>query len=260
MYLNLEKPLFERKIIEIRRGPILISTGFNCSQGPIPRRLAAYLIPGLWLGNMLESLGYLCEVEFYFAKHFFELLNNCSARDWLGKAIKYLTNWIEKHWTRVPQYQFRVDRPIEGELSEVIDFLAQKLQEFTNERIKRFAEKRGGWPAWRYIAAHTLYMRDPITLPKSPPSILQNPNQQFKTIIMVGGPPEKLFWEARQYLLTHLGKHDQWESIQVFTPIGRRPTYHYLPNEPTIDNGLGLEEINDPDVLRDLKYLILYER
>ena len=156
-------------------------------------------------------------------------------------------------------------------LDRVIEYLCGIGQEVAaaDQSIARFVEARGGQPALRYMVEHALYMRDPVDLRLEDEPFRESdmqvherqlsamacrghhpyplPGRQEgrptlidwtgeKHLVMIGGPAEKIFWRMRQGLLDRIGRHQDWQSHQLWTPVGNPPTYHLQEGEPTWDD------------------------
>jgi hypothetical protein len=257
---------------------VIVSQGYGITDKGLPLRALAYLVPILRLLNLLPSNVmaeiYLVKAGVLRANHLdtlaiernFELLKN---------LICLYTSSV--HGNLDSRIRILYDSTPEPDINQLIENLVLCSQPMIEDEpaIKSFLEKRGD-KASRYMVEHLIYMRDPIDFGLEPRKVKLVPGMSMDMayLIMVGGPSEKIFYRFRSKLMTEFKRHNLWQSLQFFTPIGAIPTYHLqegettwqdknlLPDEVTsalrqmvqyIDNEYGAKK----DVLRDMVYLLL---
>lgn len=235
-----------------------ICTGFGVDID-IPVRAAAYSLPVLQMGEMQHS----AQTEFYIAESFATKLNG------LNPAVTRRNTQLIQEYIKLLRLELGVNHevwltekdPFETQRTGYIKEMAKILRKNGSEKLLRFADTRNGDESLAYIAAHALYMWDPHPIDSSL-FITERPNTP-ESLLIIGGPAEKLFYEARQLLLSHIKADTSRKTEQGFTEIGRRPTYYAVDDE-TILNGkkirIDYEEIMsipNPDVLRDTLYLVI---
>ena len=237
---------------------IVVSEGFGVPQSGncFPLRFLAYIIPVL---HILRQLPPSAIVEFYFATQGVIRANGNSPWWHMGNlcdSVMRMANVIHNYVKEVhPAVASRVrvlhDRVVySGSPTEqLIEKLLEVADRVATDRVRAFAEKRGGKRALRYMVEHMLYMRDDYRSPAGlflglVPDMIER--SEFDTLIMVGGPSERIFYELRQSLQLELGddKPHAQQNNQFFTPIGDPPTYHLQDGEPTW-------EMNRPDLRFD---------
>ncbi len=111
-----------------------------------------------------------------------------------------------------------------------------------------FAQARSGKDSLLYMAAHALYMRDP--LPIDPSDYIVSPPEDERSVVMIGGEGEKIMWQARKRIIEKL---DGVEPIQIFTTLGRTPPYFKKDEEPEVGDEVSLKFLMGaiPEVYRD---------
>lgn len=246
---------------------VIASMGFGVCRTPeINLRLPAYLIPIIHLAREVR----FDDLEIYFVPHYQARIDRVSAETLIHRMntmVEVLGRYIEHvHPGIAPKPRFLTDRPIlpGGPLESLIVKLGEILAVANDPAVAAFAEKRGGREALEYMAAHAIYMRDPLDIDDLP-EILEGATNPSGLMMMVGGPAEKIMWRARKLILDVVGRHRRWESRQLFTPVGRRPVYYRLNSEPTISDVEAssadvkrlLQDTSDPDIRRDLVYLFI---
>jgi hypothetical protein len=264
MLLNIPKFLFAKDTRPVRlNGRTIIVTGFGCDPNcEVPVRLPAYIIPALALLREMADDKAKADVEFYFAENYSSLLLGQGfepfVADFADRAIRYLEAYVANFHPNAPVRILR-DRPILADEWLMIDEMASYLSQHGGDRIKQFAERRGGWEALKYMASHAWYMRDPLSALIGRRPLQVDGAENWDEVIMVGGAAEEIFYEARR-VLAKMGEHSRWQSHQLFTPIGRRPTYHRVENEPILgDIPCSLEDMLSvsKEIYRDLLYLLV---
>ena len=263
MLLNIQKYLFAKDTCPIRlNGRTIIVTGFGCDPNcEVPVRLPAYIIPALALLREMTDDNAKADVELYFAENYSALLLGQGfepfVADFADRAVRYLEAYVANFHPNVSVRILR-DRPILAEEWLVIDEMASYLSEHGGDRVKQFAERRGGREALKYMASHAWYMRDPLSKLIGRRPLQVDGAENWDEVIMVGGAAEEIFYEAR-CVLARMGKHSRWRSHQLFTPIGRRPTYYRVEGEPILgDNLCTFEDFISvsKEIHRDILYLL----
>lgn len=267
MYFNIDPFVFDRPntMIDVSQGKVLISTGFGCDPTYLHNvRLLAYLVPAIEMAKGLKERGVeSVRIEYYFAQHFVAWLRGEGQRVglWTDTAMALLRGYLASFYPDVDTHVLR-DRPLLPEEEDIIDEMACYLQKRATREVKEFANKRGGFPALRYMAAHAMYMWDPLQILAGRPSLRQGGIEAFDSVIMIGGRAEKIFYEARQTLMG-FGTHSRWESRQLFTNIGRGvPCYHHTAEEPVVSRDLPKDFLDllsgmDKNIRRDLTFLMV---
>ncbi|OGI94339.1 hypothetical protein A3A03_03310 [Candidatus Nomurabacteria bacterium RIFCSPLOWO2_01_FULL_40_18] len=215
---------------------VVIAQGYGASS-QVPRRFLAYAVPVLRLASQMSEM---TTVEFYFATRGVQRANGIYYDESLSKMRKELSWLVNIYYPRLNnRVRILEDAPLSSSSQKVIDALfhpAKKVMEKCAQ-IHQFAANRGGDSALRYMLEHLLYMRDPIMVDGQPNKELLVPEMttDYKHLIMVGGPAEKIFWHFRQEMLKECGSHSLWKSYQFFTSVGDPPTYHPHEGEPLMD-------------------------
>ncbi|MBT3817635.1 MAG: hypothetical protein HOE80_02325 [Candidatus Magasanikbacteria bacterium] len=212
---------------------VTLSVGCGVKDSGIPLRFLAYIIPAL---HLLKQLTQQTKLEVYLALEGVLRVNGMDEAKTRANANKMARLVIEYVKTFHPKVAGQVDvlfdRKIEfgSKLDQQIDGLTTELSRLTSsvEPIQKFVEARNGAQSLRYMAEHTLYMRDPLCclLPLEDNLLVPMASTGMVHVIMVGGPAEKVFHKARTALMGQLPTHDRWKSNQFFTQIGSPPSYH----------------------------------
>lgn len=263
MYLNIPRHLFAKNPTPIcLNGRTIIVTGFGCDPNcEVPIRLPAYILPAISLSEGLNQSKAEVDIEIYFAENYSALLLGEGFEPFVASftdlASGYLTAYVARFHPNVKISILR-DRPISQDEWLIIDEMAEYLSKHGEKRVLQFAEHRGGWIAFKYMAAHAWYMRDPLVILRDLKPLQIDGAEKWDDVIMIGGAAEEIFYEARR-VLASMGEHSDWQSHQLFTPIGRRPTYHRVDGEPMIsDSPDSIEELLDVsrEIHRDFVYLL----
>jgi hypothetical protein len=237
-----------------------ICTGFGVDH-EVPVRVAVYALPVLQVGEQMLA----AQTEFYIAQAFATKINNLDSKkvaanvDLLKEYISLLRRELKVR--NVPAWLEEGD-PFKPERTAFLSEMVKILREKGSERIIRFADSRNGDESLAYIAAHALYMWDDLEVDTE--LFITQRLKAPESLLVVGGPAEKLFYEARQLLLSNFPNTGKRKTAQGFTEIGRRPPYYSVDGEFLINgkdrDDIGLEKITsiaDPDALRDTLYLLI---
>jgi len=236
-----------------------ICTGFGVAE-KLPVRVAAYALPVLQMGEQQPQ----ARTEFYIAVAFAQKLNQSNPEQ-VRTNIVLIKEYISLLRAAVgvtgePVWLEERD-PFEAHRQIQIKTLAAALKEKASDRIKRFADARNGDESLEYIAAHALYMWDTHDI--DPDLFITHREQPPESLLVIGGPAEKLFSEARQILTGTFPQTTSRRAAQGFTEIGRRPPYYPVEGElvfngekPKITFDL-IKALPDADVLRDTLYLVV---
>jgi len=243
--------------------PEQICTGFGIAE-QVPVRTAAYTLPGIQAGKEYPE----AQVEAYVATKFAVRLNACNPQ-----TVKTNAQLIQEYSALVkekialktkPINWLEEQDPFEEKRKTVLVSWAQTLREKAPKEVIEFADRRNGDQSLEYMAAHSLYMWDPVDAPLN--TFITRRNQPPTNLMMIGGPAEEIFCKARKAIMESysLPGWEGWWSEQAFTPIGRKPSY--IPTKQDVNIGkkdrpeINLETIQaigDPDVQRDLYYLVI---
>jgi len=239
-------------------------TNICCGLGvdkDVPVRVAAYVVPVLQLSEQFPS----AEIELYTATKFSARLNGLNRTDAERNAA------VIKEYFNLIQDRLRVTRSPVG-LGELDPFTANRLsllndwtrllKNLAPTKVLDFANRRSGDDSLRYMGAHVLYMWDRVDI--SPDLFITDRRKAPESLLMVGGPAEKIFYDARRTICDALPIDYTRLTDQVFTEIGRKPPYIPIADEPTILSGKKGSRISyenlvgfpDPDVRRDALYLL----
>jgi hypothetical protein len=218
---------------------VIVSVGCGVKDSSVPLRFLAYIIPAI---HLLKQLSDKTRLEIYIALEGVLRVNGmdeAKTRANANKMARLVHSYVQTyHPTVAEQVDVLFDRPIQSEskLAQLIDGLTTELSRLTSseESIKKFVEARNGTKSLRYMAEHVLYMRDPLSclIPLEDSLLVPMASTDMQHVIMVGGPAEKVFYRARTALMGQLPTHEMWKSHQLFTQIGRPPTYYPQKGEP----------------------------
>jgi len=226
----------------------VMAIGFGVNDQPLPLRSLAYAVPVL---RLLAEMPLATTLEIYFATQGVLRANAGANVDRINTNSALLKRALSAYIReRYPDLQDRIrlldDAPVapDSELERFLRGLTDTLikQSARDSEVRDFAERRGGAPAYRYMAEHAVYMRDPIQ-PK-PVQFLMVPEMQpdMDCVVMVGGKAEKIFFRARQLISDALSLTPGWRSEQLFTPLGLvRPCYFMEQAEPILEELANLE-------------------
>lgn len=246
-----DKPIIEQ--------PTNVCTGLGVVDR-VPWRVAAYALPTLQLAS---SAG-LSVAEFYWAMQYSVALNSqlstAQAKQSVALTQEYIKAISAQVQTKAKPIWLEERDAFEPARFLLAALLAYRLSQQADEQILRFADARDGDDSLLYMAAHALYMYDPLNI--DPSRFIVERDQTPAKLIMVGGPAEKIFRKARLILLSQYPTDDTRQTAQAYSEIGRMPPYYPAPLDPVIgdDNRPTLDEIltlDDLDVRRDLLYLLV---
>ena len=229
----------------------IITVGFGADT-TTPLRILSY--PLLALSILREKPG--TRLEYYCATQFSELfgLSAENAKQTESILSQLLQSFIYKFYPDLSErVQFIPSQPLTNEQNTFIrESLVPILK---NKQVFRdFANQRNGTDSLAYIAAHSLYMRDPLPIN---PSLFINPLPKSNLpIVMVGGDAERMMWDARQLIINTFGGT---LPIQLFTTLGRTPPYFTREAEPVIGGALTQDYLLgcSPEVYRDYASLLV---
>lgn len=238
--------------------PTNVCTGFGIADR-VPWRVAAYALPTLQLADQSNL-----RAEFYTALQYAVALNPQLSAEQARQASVLTQAYIKAISTELQTNEI----PIWLEERDAFEpsryllaaLMAYKLSQQADEQVLQFADKRDGDDSLLYMAAHALYMWDPLRI--DPDRFITNRTQIPERLVMVGGPAEKIFRKARLALLSQYPTDLTRQTAQAYSPIGRIPPYYPAPLDPVIGNYSrpALNEIlvlEDPDIRRDLLYLLI---
>lgn len=254
-----EKGILTKFEAEPMDRPINVCTGLGVADS-VPWRVAAYALPALQLAGQAG----LPNAEFYTALQYAIALNPQLSAERASQSVTLTQAYI-----KAVGAQLKIDTtPVWLEERDVFEpgrfllaaLLANKLSQEADDQILRFADTRDGDDSLLYMAAHALYMWDPLSI--EPNRFLVNRQQIPEKLVMVGGPAERIFRKARLVLLSQYPTDPTRQTAQAYSEIGRIPPYYPAPLDPVIggENSPTLNEIltlKDPDVRRDLLYLLI---
>ena len=212
-----------RKALEVKGRRIILSVGYGVlADANVSIRLTAYLLPSIYLANYLLSQGNDVCLRIYFAEHAAPIVlgrsvDMAKVRQWVQSASSLL-NWFLDCFSEVERFSIATDRVWEGRLAETIERLARIS--WPKEILKRVERYPCPKDSMRYLAAHALYMLDPLDIPFCPILKSEDDSLEGNLVIVVGGPQERLTSEVRDRLRRQLGMHKLWENWTLETPIG----------------------------------------
>ncbi len=235
-----------------------ICTGFGLDS-ELPVRIGAYALPAL---QQAEN-SFLAETEFYIARAFAQNLNGLPT-EIAERNTQLLQEYISLlrcnlNLATQPIW-LREANPYSDDRLKLLRSLAEILKANGSERITRFATSRDGDDSLTYMAAHALYMWDVLDVDQN--QFIIERSTTPKSLLMIGGPAEKIFYEARQTLIGNYPTVSDRKATQGFSEIGRRPPYYPIENELIFGFRQQLElkdvlAIANPDVLRDTLFLLI---
>ncbi|TSA45440.1 hypothetical protein D4R52_02505 [bacterium] len=255
-----------RNTMEMRDRKIVLSVGYGVlADVNVSIRLAAYLLPSIYLADYLYDRGNEVQMRIYFAEHAAPIVlgrnvDRTEVRQWVQSAVIRL-NWFLGAFSGVKKFSIATDRAWDGKLAKTIDRLARiSWPKGISKRVERYPCPK---ESMRYLAAHALYMLDPLDIPFCP--ILESEVDALEggLVIVVGGPQERFTSEVRDHLRRQLGVHKFWENWTLETPIGRLPPYYRREPDICWSNlrNYDLQEIwrgrsqFDTDAFADFEYL-----
>lgn len=110
-------------------------------------------------------------------------------------------------------------------ITQLVDILLQS----NDTAILKFARNRANGDIrapLRYMAEHSLYMRDKL-FDDNRLFLIDNPDGlEDARVVMIGGPAEEIFYQARRTLMRTLNTLNSQKNVQLFTDIGRLPPYY----------------------------------
>ncbi|MDA1079983.1 MAG: hypothetical protein O2840_04835, partial [bacterium] len=172
-----------------------VCTGFGVGMS-VPWRAAAYALPAIQEAGRQEI-----SPEFYFAERFSTEIGNLPPQQAKQnvQVMKLLISSASE-LVKNPNVQWLEEQdPFEADRFLFMAMMADQLSKIADEQIMRFAENRDGDDSLLYMAAHALYMWDPLDIEPNK-FIVERPIIPNK-LLMVGGPAEKIFYRARQALM-----------------------------------------------------------
>ena len=196
-----------------RLGDLEIRIGFGASPTEIPNaRVPSYILAAKTiLTSLRDKQGSIPSVVLYSASRFVEAVNNGDGEK-VARAAQANFDLIRTYIARfapelASSFTFDEDRTVKrGEpLDALIQFYAKALESATDpdscaarEKVVGMGLKYGSTTenARRYAAAHTIYAADPV--PGAAESILQRSQPRPRSLVMIGGEPEKTFWRVRE--------------------------------------------------------------
>jgi len=221
---------------------VVLATGYGVREGRMPVRVLSYAVPLL---RLLPQLPAQMTGELYVALNGVIRANSPSANPSIlaenaSTAIKLVSAYAQRfHPSVANRVRVLCDAPLldNSELKRWRDDVtAGAVREIlaTDEALRSFVMKRGGERPLTYFVEHAIYMRDPLTAAFRTQNLVPEARSDFDTVIMVGGPAEKLFFRFREALRARLNAPPIWDSKQIFTPIGDPPAYHLQDGEPQL--------------------------
>jgi len=211
-------------------------------EGPLPLRFLAYVVAIMRLLKVINP-NVKIQAELFVAPEASLLANPSFSRDKIKiraqETERLLKAYIEAFYpNQVERVRILFDRYVEP-ASDLGQFMASLVAHTrnivaTDERFQKFIGPRGGDPAVGYTALHAPYLRSPL-----------QGGQKFKDqflpgstwadihhVLVVGGKAEHIFHEIQLRLEERIGRHNEWQSHRIFTPVGGPPTYHLQDHEP----------------------------
>lgn len=263
-----------QKALKLIGQKVTISVGFGVPRDLyVSLRLGAYLLPAIYLAKALAFRGNHVRIRAYIAEQSAPIVLGATVdmervKAWSQMAQSFLRDILKL--SEVPNFLVTNDVPWScGGLPWAIDKLSSVLWP---ERILRKIER---YPdpgkSIRYLAAHSLYMLDPLDIPFNPILLSETVPPFDEVVLVVGGPQENFTSEVRSHLRETIGVHNKWQTWDLRCPIGKLPVYNETggldagfeglvvsPGERTFRS---IQEIWDrrkewdPDAFSDLQYL-----
>ena len=217
----------------------------------VPSRTLSYPLLGLELLRRYPQM----TLEMYVASQFSWLNNIDPTTASANSRIleKAISQFVQATWPDVAnRVSFIPTSPLTPERLQLIDQLVPILAK--DPQLNEFASNRNGFDSLRYLAAHTLYMRDP--LPVDPNLYLTPPPTDNRSVTMIGGEGEKITWRARQKIAQYFNVS---APLQIFTTLGRTSPYFRYEQEPIIGEAITVPFLLStiPEVFRDYAALLI---
>lgn len=229
----------------------IFSIGFGIDRA-VPLRLLSY--PLLSLELLREKPG--TSLEYYCATQFGDLFGLSYDEALIAQTItqQSIDSFIYQYFPDLlNRVHFLPSRAITADqdafLRETLVPILTKKREF-----REFANARDGEGSLMYMAAHSLYMRDPLPIPGE---LFINPLPDTNNpVVMIGGDGESIMWQARQTIINALGGTIP---LQLFTTLGRIPPYFRRELEPIVSEILTEEFLTQctPELYRDYASLLV---
>jgi len=190
-----------------------IRIGFGASPTETPNaRVPSYILAAkAILTSLRDKQGSIPSVVLYSASRFVESVNNGDSEK-VARAAQTNFDLIRNYIARfapelASSFKFDEDRVVKrGEpLDALIQFYARALERATDpdscaarEKVVGMGLKYGSTTdnARRYAAAHAIYAGDSV--PGAAEGILQRSEPRPRSLVMIGGEPEKTFWRVRE--------------------------------------------------------------
>jgi len=143
---------------------------------------------------------------------------------------------------------------------DLINQLVDILLQCGDGAILRFANNRSKWDirsSLRYMAEHSLYMRDNVT-DDSRLFLINSPlGFDDSQVVMIWWPAEEIFYKTRKVLMKALNRLDGQINVQLFTDIGKLPPYYRKCMESVV--GKRVEDLDVRVFLEKLDSQLIYD-
>lgn len=240
---------------EVQKANNIYCMGLGVGSMRVPVRVMGYPILAYELLQNQDR-----KLEMYMADEFNALLTGESSDTEPTKSI-IQTSIIAFVENFRPELQDRVrfvpTTGLSDERNGWIDTFTEVIQ--SDRQVQEFADRYNGRESIRYLAAHSLYMRDPLNIPPSA-YLVEKPEEIGVT--MIGGPQEKITKYTRQLIYEAFGdKRTPLNSIT--TNYGRIPPYYASRNEePYLTQGQLITAeflmTTVPEIYRDLAVMLKF--
>lgn len=228
----------------------ILSIGFGVDNA-VPVRVASYPLLALEMLRVYPQM----TLEMYVATQF-SWLNRVEPTTASANSRKLqaaINQFVQQAYPDVAgRITFLPTKPLTPERIQFLNQFATLLAK--DPQLNEFASNRNGADSLRYLAAHSLYMRDP--LPVNPNLYIVAPPPEARAVVMVGGDGEKIPWRARQKIAQYFGTT---LPTQIFTTLGRIPPYFRSNQEPIIGERVTEDFLmaTSPEIYRDYAVLLI---
>ncbi len=232
---------------------VIFSIGFGVDK-VIPLRVISYPLLGLELLRRDSR----ARLEFYVATQFADLrqLSQAEATNSRLSIQMEVMRFCQRFYPEVAaRISFIDTRPLTNKRLTLINQFAKIIQK--DPQIRAFARDHSGFRSLQYLAAHSLYMRDPLRIDSD--NYLTPLPFDGRPVVMIGGRGEDITWTVRKMLLQVFGDRNKPYPSQLFTSLGACSPYTMKQNEPDYRTDLKRDFLlsTSPEVYRDFACLLV---